>query len=121
MLNVLGEELFYHYLRADMTLVDKREYEDIVGNDVVERVITFAVNEIAKLEKEKKHDAAKSIRNLINTAVLLEETQKASHANETMEQDRKFITIVVDSKKKPVGYITTGDIRRMLLSLPDLK
>lgn len=119
LINVLDEEIVYRYLRFQMTTAEKRVYEDVVQKDTVQQVITYAVEEIANLEKEKKHDAAKAIQSLINTAVLLEETQTAWIANETMEQDRKFITIVVDAKKKPVGYITTGDIRRMLLSLSD--
>lgn len=119
LVNVLDEGMLYRYLRSQMALSEKRAYEDIIQKDTVKQIITFAVEEITNLEKEKKYDAAKAIQSLINTAVLMEETQTAWIANETMEQDRKFITVVVDDKKKPIGYITTGDIRRMLLKLSE--
>lgn len=115
----VDEEAVYRYLKAQMAstagAAAGKSYADVRGQPLKD-VVDHIKGEVSKLEAANKPDAAKSLQALIDAAVTLEEGQTAFVANETMERARKFVTIVVDSKKAPIGYITTADIRRILLA-----
>lgn len=89
------------------------KYEDVV-NARLEAVIEHIERKAKDLNKRE----AMSMMALIDAAVVMEEEQTAYFANETMEKEKKFVTIVVDAKGALLGYVTTSDIRRFLLSLP---
>jgi len=78
-------------------------------------VISF-INNKAEEVKNDKPDASKAICSLVNAAVVLEDRQTAFVANEAMEREKRFVTIVVNVQNMPIGYITTADIRRFILS-----
>lgn len=114
----VDEEAVYRFLKAQMAPAAgaaSKSYADVRDLQLKD-VIAHIKSEAARLEADNKHDEAKSLQALIDAAVTLEEGQTAFVANETMERARKFVTIVVDGKKAPIGYITTADIRRILLA-----
>lgn len=58
----------------------------------------------------------KDLQPLIRAAVAMKEDATAFAANEKMEDEKVFVTIVLDDEKQPTGYITSGDIRKLMLS-----
>lgn len=103
----VDEEAIYRYLHKKNPPPEER---------TLGHVIDHVKGEVEQLEKAGKRDAAKAAATMVDAAVLLDDAQTAWLASEMMERERKFVTIVVDAKGSPVGYITTGDIRRLILS-----
>lgn len=69
------------------------------------------------IEHFKKAEAKKDIKSLIQAAISMSEGSSVLSASEKMEQERVHVTIVVDAQDRPTGYITTEDIRRLMLSV----
>jgi hypothetical protein len=58
----------------------------------------------------------KDLQSLIHAAVTMRQDGTAFAANEKMEDEKVFVTIVLDDEKQPTGYITRDDIRKVMLS-----
>lgn len=108
--NVVHEEAIYRFLYDS-----QRSPSDGSSLADLGTVISF-INNKAEEVKDDKPDASKAICSLVNAAVVLEDRQTAFVANEAMEREKRFVTIVVNAQNMPIGYITTADIRRFILS-----
>lgn len=82
----------------------------------LEKVIEFIKKEADKLETEGKPVQADHLRNHVDCAVVLKDSDNAWLANENMMQRNVFVTIVVNAKGLPVGIITPTHIRSLMVS-----
>jgi hypothetical protein len=69
------------------------------------------VGEVVKAFKDDK-----DLRSLIKAAAAMDQDATAFAANEKMEDEKVFVTIVLNNEKQPTGYITSGDIRKLMLT-----
>ena len=111
--NVVHEEALYRYLYKLYETQTPPPANPLLEN--LGTVIDVITRDAEKLKSDKP-EASRSLNALVNAAVVLQDRQTAFVANETMERERKFVTIVVNSQSMPIGYITTADIRRFVLS-----
>jgi hypothetical protein len=109
---VVGEDALHRFLRDK---IDPKSPKVMKYDDVVKSNLGDVIKHIEEKAKEPNRDA---ILTLINTGVVADEGQTASFANQTMAKEKKYVTIVVDAKRAPLGYVSATDIRRFLLSLP---
>jgi hypothetical protein len=120
---------FFALILSDTGQVDKALHIEAISRYLIregnadtdiEKPLSEVVKHIEeKLNAVKGTDAAQSWESLINAAVVLEDWRSASMANNLMEKEKRRITIVIDEKRKPVGYITSGTIRRLMLQTTD--
>lgn len=98
----IDEEAFYRFINAQMKEGEKSkdDYATACKKSIQEVIEKFTSDEDLNL--------------LIKSAIIMREDATAFSASEKMEEKRVFVTIVVDEQNKPVGYITTGDIRRII-------
>jgi hypothetical protein len=111
--NVVHEEALYRYLYKLYETQTPPPANPLLEN--LGTVIEVITRDAEKLKSDKP-EASRALNGLVNAAVVLQDRQTAFVANETMERERKFVTIVVNSQSMPIGYITTADIRRFVLS-----
>lgn len=103
--NAVDEEALYRF---------RCEKQPDMEKETIQSLYDYIKEEAAKFKDNRT--AARDMLSLISLAVVLNETRSALAANEAMEQEHKFITIVTDNKSNPTGYITTSDIRRYVLT-----
>lgn len=104
----LDEEAIYLYIHDKLeTHSEKEPDKPFDHNAVCGEEVTKVINYYESAEKKES-------KRLIEAAVKLSGDSSALIASDMMERDRKFVTIVVDDKDHPIGYVTTGDIRRLL-------
>ena len=104
----LDEEAIYLYIHDSLETHSKEEPDKPFDHDAVCGLVVGKV--IEHYTSEEKKEA----KRLIEAAVKLSDDSSALIASDMMERDRKFVTIVVDDKDHPTGYITTGDIRKLV-------
>jgi hypothetical protein len=121
-------ERFFAVLLTDKETVDKTMHLEAVSRyllddknkadkekDTLARVIDY----ITTKSKEKDGKNARSWDCLLNVAEQIEDWQSAAVANMIMEKGNRRVAILVDNKKKLLGYITTASIRRLMLQTTD--
>lgn len=96
----VSEEALYRFMHDE---IKTGQSHDVVCGKTLDEVI-------------KRFQGDKDLQSLIQAAVKMSENYTAVSASDMMDNERKFVTIVVDVKGCPTGYITTGDIRRLILS-----
>lgn len=107
----LDEEAIYLYIHDKLETHSEKEPDKPFDHDAV---CGKGVTEVIKhYESEEKKEA----KRLIEAAVKLSDDSSALIASDMMERDRKFVTIVVDDKDHPIGYVTTADIRQLVATL----
>lgn len=110
--SVVAEEALYRFLRD--RAAQGEGYDQVKGRPIAD-AIAYVEKELKEKHKENPV-AVRALHNLVDAAVRLREDQPCSLANQMMEQQRKFVTLVLDTNDMPVGYITDADIRRLVLS-----
>jgi hypothetical protein len=104
---VVAEEAIYRYIKS------QGDYESAKGKKI-DDVINYI--KAQKDTNKQKPDAVKSLNNLIEYAIQLEVNQSCLLADRLMREENKLVTIVLDTNRTPIGYITTTDINRFLLA-----
>lgn len=98
----------YRYL-VDHPNIDQTKVE-------LEEVIKY-IKEVAEdLEKKGEHEKAQHLKNHVDCAIVLKDSESAWVANEMMMQRNVFVTVVVNEKGLPVGIITPTNIRSLIVS-----
>ncbi len=101
----LKDEAVYHFVDTKL-----RAEPAITINEAVTKVKTYKVKDILDYLKTKRME--KSMRDI---AIIVEEDFSAALALEMMEKKGVNVSIVTDEKGKPLKYINTADIRRILV------
>jgi hypothetical protein len=99
---VVHEEAFWRYIH------DRFESGSDKYGDTVKHKITDLLTYIRKIPGLARLDKIHVIANL---------DQSAGEVNEMMKDKGGFLAIIVDSDNKPTHYITTGDIRKVLMQM----
>jgi hypothetical protein len=70
---------------------------------------------LSTLIKHFEKDENPGLRRLVEFAMELGEDMTAAEANQKMQQGDRFTGIILDSRRQPTGYITTNDLRRLMV------
>ena len=99
---VLHEEAFWRYMH-DRFETGKSDYETVTKTKISDLLAYIRKNEsLSRLDK-------------IHVTANLD--QSAGEVNEKMKDKNGFLTIIVDPENKPTHFITTGDIRKVLMQM----
>ena len=104
----LDEEAVYLFIHDKLEAHSEKEPDKPFDHDAV------CGEKVSEVIKHYKSEEKKEAKRLIEAAVKLSDDSSALIASDMMERDRKFVTVVVDSKDHPIGYITTADIRQLI-------
>jgi hypothetical protein len=113
--NVLHEEGLMRYL-LDRTKQGMKNDENALKVPKFKEVFKYIEDKVSEMKQKDKVNTANAFMGLANCAVVLKETDSVKLARDEMERRHLLITVVVDSKNKPVGYITSTDIEKLMLS-----
>jgi hypothetical protein len=106
----LGEEAIYRYVLDELKLTaNSKEVVENLDKKIGDIKLKALVEHYQLQDDEK-------LRGLIEFGVELTEDMTASVASEKIEQEHKLVGIVLDSTRKPTGYISTNDIRKFLMN-----
>ena len=107
--SVVHEDAIQRYITDKMKASDAKAnelYEKIRSESTIKDVIDHIKTESTKIQK---------LSQLIDIQVTMKMDDNCVTAQEKMDENRKRLTIVVNDKGIPIGYITTGDIRKIIL------
>lgn len=99
---VLHEEAFWRFSHNDFSEGEKK-YEDTKGKKVSD-LLEFVRSNVELVHMDKIH-------------VTTNLDQSAGEVNEMMRAKEGFLAIITDESGKPTHYITTGDIRKVLMQM----
>jgi len=97
--------------------IDEEALYRFINKQIKESGISYSAacaRQISEVINTFKDD--KDLQSLIHAAVTMSRGGTAFAANEKMEDEKVFVTIVLDDEKQPIGYITSDDIRKLMLS-----
>ncbi|MBU7046890.1 MAG: CBS domain-containing protein [Theionarchaea archaeon] len=88
-------------------------HEEAVWRYAIEKKNSYKQDDISKVLDFVKENP--ELGGLKDISVKVTMNDSVAHANELMQNRNVCLALVVDEKEKPTHYVTTGDVRRVLL------
>lgn len=102
---VIGEEAIWRYISDSLNNTTQPITFDALKQKTISDVISF----VDKGENKKLKDRVGEI--FVNASL----DDSAAEINDAMARKNVTLAIITDENQKPVNFITTGDVRRLLL------